>query len=190
VRWARGCSDRDRVHPLGKKPRFGQELSSFHTTPIIHNPVRRKRLPLDLRNFSGRIRHGLPPPIYQPRVNGGKSKTKNKKKQRRRTRKRFPDNRRLAQKPPLGLNLIHHLSTRLIDQDGVQRVVLREDEFQNHRRGSSRVSVQEQMGRRDAEDTRIDEWPVVVRWEPQGQTRVPYVLVVCCLPLRSGPVPT
>ena len=53
----------DCVHLLGKKPRFGQEFSSLHTTSIIHDPVRRERLPLDLRNFSDGTRHGLSPPI-------------------------------------------------------------------------------------------------------------------------------
>ena len=50
-----------------------------------------------------------------------------------RTRKRFPNNRRLAQKPPLGLNLVHHEPARLINEGGVQRRVLREDEFHSHR---------------------------------------------------------
>jgi len=53
--------------------------------------------------------------------------------QKGRTRKRFPNHSSLAQKPPLGFNLIYHLSARLIDEDGVQRRVLLEHEFHNHR---------------------------------------------------------
>lgn len=39
-----------------------------------------------------------------------------------RTGEGFPNNGRPAHEPPLGLNLIHHESARLIDEGGVQRV--------------------------------------------------------------------
>ena len=59
-----------------------------------------------------------------------------------RTRKRFPNNGRLAHQLPLGFNLIHHQSARLVDEGGVQRRVLRENELHDRPRVSWCQAVQ------------------------------------------------
>lgn len=58
-----GFTEGSGLHSLAEKPRFGHEFAPLHITPMIHDPVRRPRLPQDPRNFGGGVRHGLPSPI-------------------------------------------------------------------------------------------------------------------------------
>ena len=98
-----------------------------------------------------------------------------------RTGKRFPNHSRLARKAPLGLDLVHHGPARFVDEGGVQRRVLCENESQSHpcgSRSSSRVGVWTD-GLRDA-----DEWPTAVRWEPKGQGELVLILMVPCVAQR------